>query len=255
MTLHYHTFGQGQPVVILHGLFGSSDNWRGIAQKLANNGFQVVTVDLANHGRSPHTTEVSFKSMAADLVLLIDRLQLTKIYLIGHSVGGKVAMVFSEDYSERIEKLAVIDIAPKAYSDQHSDLFDALTSLDLSNFASRNEVSHALASAIPDLGVRQFLLMNLEIKDQQFRWKLNLNSLAAHYDNLLVSVCTDSVITIPTCFIRGDQSDYILDNDAELINDIFTNAVIITIKGAGHWVHADAPELFLTHITEFFDND
>lgn len=255
MTLHYQRFGQGQPVVILHGLFGSSDNWRSIAQKIAKNGFEVVTVDLANHGRSSHTTEVSFKSMAADVALLIDQLQLTKIYLIGHSVGGKVAMVFSDDYSERVEKLAVIDIAPKAYSDQHSEIFKALLNINLSDYTTRNQVSDALVSVIPEQGVRQFLLMNLDTKDKLLSWRLNLKVLAAHYDNLLVSVCTNSVITIPTCFIRGEKSDYILDNDVTLINDIFSNAVIITIKDAGHWVHADAPQLFLTYITDFFDDD
>ncbi len=255
MTLHYQTFGQGRPVVILHGLFGSSDNWRSIAQKLADNGFQVITVDLTNHGRSPHTTEVSFKSMAADLATLIDQLRLTKIHLIGHSVGGKVAMVFSDDYSERVEKLVVIDIAPKAYADQHSELFKALLNLELSDYTSRNQVSDALVSDIPDKGVRQFLLMNLEITNQQLSWRLNLKQLAANYEHLLVPVCNNAVIHVPSCFIRGDKSDYILDNDIELINDIFTNVVIITIKDAGHWVHADAPELFLTHIIDFFHDD
>lgn len=255
MTLHYQTYGQGKAVVILHGLFGSADNWRHIAQNLVSYGFQVITVDLTNHGRSAHTEHVSFEAMAADIAALIKQLNLVNIYLIGHSVGGKVAMTFSEYYAQYVAKLVVVDIAPKAYSDQHSDLFEALLNLNLADYVSRNQVSQALAPSIPDMGIRQFLLMNLETKNQQLSWRLNLKVLAAHYENLLVPVCNDVVITTPTCFIRGQQSDYILDNDIALIHDIFINAIIITIKDAGHWVHADAPDLFLTQITEFFNDD
>jgi len=254
MKLYYQTIGEGRPLVILHGLFGSSDNWRGIAKQLAMYA-QVITVDLRNHGLSPHSSEQSYALMAEDLAELFERLQLDKVNIIGHSMGGKVAMAFSQRYPQWLDKLVVVDIAPKQYQDEHSVIFKALLALDLSLYASRNEVDKALKMTLPNKGVRRFLLMNLDLSGDQLRWRINLQALYNNYPQLLEAVCEDETITIVSCFIRGGQSDYIRDDDEDMIRSCFPYAEIATIEQAGHWVHAEAPQQFLSKITEFLDYD
>lgn len=257
MELYYQTIGTGRPLVILHGLFGSSDNWRSIAKQLAEKA-QVITVDLRNHGRSPHSAEHNYALMADDLAELLEKLKLDKVDLIGHSMGGKAAMVFSQRYPQKLHKLVVVDIAPRQYQDEHSSIFKALLALDLSSYTSRIEVDKALEQALPNKAVRQFLLMNLALNDGQLNWQINLQALFDNYPQLLKAVCEISPETslseIPSCFIRGSQSDYVRDDDEALIKNCFPNAQIITLD-AGHWVHAEAPQQFLTKISEFLDYD
>jgi esterase len=254
MKLYYQTIGTGQPLIILHGLFGSSDNWRAIAKQLATHA-QVITVDLRNHGRSPHSPEQTYALMVEDLVELFDRLKLGKADIIGHSMGGKLAMAFSLHYPQRLRKLVVVDIAPRQYDDEHSTIFRALLALDLSLYASRNEVDDALKIVMPNKAVRQFLLMNLASNGEQLCWRINLQGLYDNYSQLLAAVCEDETIMIPSCFIRGGQSDYVGYKDVDLIRTCFSYAEVESIKQAGHWVHADAPQQFLTKITEFLDYD
>ncbi len=254
MKLYYQTIGEGQPLVILHGLFGSSDNWRGIAKQLATKA-KVITVDLRNHGLSPHSSEQTFNLMAQDLAELFDRLKLDKVNLIGHSIGGKVAMSFSHRYPQWLDKLVVVDISPRQYHDEHGAIFRALLALDLSSYSSRNEVDSALKIALPNKTVRQFLLMNLDINGEQLHWRINLQALYDNYYQLLQAVCEHEPVMIPSCFIRGGQSDYIRDEDEDLIRTCFPYSQIVTIEHAGHWVHAEAPQQFLTIITEFLDDD
>ncbi|NOQ94360.1 MAG: alpha/beta fold hydrolase [Methylophaga sp.] len=254
MKLHYQIVGSGQPVVILHGLFGSLDNWRGLAKELSAY-TQVITVDLRNHGRSPHSSEQSYELMANDLAELIQELELGLIDLIGHSVGGKVAMTFSQHYPERLRKLVVVDITPRAYEDEHSAIFNALLDLDLSLYSSRKELDKELSLSLPNKAVRQFLLMNLDLVGDKLTWRLNLPALFECYPDLLQSVCRNQQITIPSCFIRGGRSNYIRDEDFDLISTTFPHSEITTIEEAGHWVHAEAPDIFLTKIIEFFDYD
>jgi len=254
MKLYYQTTGTGQPLVILHGLFGSSDNWRGLAKKLATQA-QVITVDLRNHGRSPHSSEQTYALMVEDLAELFERLTLDKVDIIGHSMGGKVAIAFSQRYPQWLRKLVVVDIAPRQYDDEHSVIFKNLLALDLSLYANRNEVDNALKNTLPNKAVRQFLLMNLTLNDEQLSWRINLQALYDNYSQLLKAVCDGNTIMIPSCFIRGGQSDYIRDKDENLIRTCFPNVELATIEQAGHWVHADAPQQFLTKITEFLDYD
>ncbi|MDC9725867.1 MAG: alpha/beta fold hydrolase [Gammaproteobacteria bacterium] len=254
MKLHYQIVGSGQPVVILHGLFGSSDNWRGLAKELSNHA-QVITVDLRNHGRSPHSAEQSYELMADDLAELIQELKLSSVDLIGHSVGGKVAMTFSQHYPEFLHKLVVVDIAPRAYTDEHSTIFETLLGLDLSLYLSRKELDQELSLSLPNKAVRQFLLMNLDLTNDKLTWRLNLHALFECYPKLLQSVCNHQQIAIPSYFIRGGRSNYIGDDDFALINATFPHSEIVTIEEAGHWVHAEAPDIFLTKIIEFFDYD
>lgn len=254
MKLHYQTLGEGRPLVILHGLFGSLDNWRGLTKQLATVA-QVIAVDLRNHGRSPHSSEQTYELMADDLAELIDELTLGQIDIIGHSVGGKVAMVFAQRYPELLRKLVVVDIAPRCYSDEHSGIFETLLALDLSLYSNRTEVDRVLQQSIPNKAVRQFLVMNLSMDNEHLKWRINLQGLFDAYPQLLQSVCENDKIDIPSCFIRGGRSDYIQQQDISRINVCFPNSEVVTIDQAGHWVHAEAPQLFLAKIIEFFDYD
>jgi esterase len=254
MNLYYQTIGTGQPLVILHGLFGSSDNWRGIAKQLATQA-QVITVDLRNHGRSPYSSEQTYALMVEDLVELFEKLKLTKVDIIGHSMGGKVAMAFSQHYPQWLRKLVVVDIAPRQYQDEHSTLLRALLALDLALYAKRKEVDDALKMVLPNKAVRQFLLMNLALNGEKIIWRINLQALYDNYSQLLKAVCEGETIIIPSYFIRGGQSNYIRDDDEDSIKTCFPYAELFTIEHAGHWVHAEAPQHFLTKITEFLDYD
>lgn len=254
MKLYYQTIGSGQPLIILHGLFGSSDNWRAVAKQLATQA-QVIIVDLRNHGRSPHSPEQTYALMVEDLAELFERLKLDKVDIIGHSMGGKVAMAFSMRYPQCVRNLVVVDIAPRQYHDEHSVIFRTLLTLDLSLYSSRIDVDDALKIALPNKAVRQFLLMNLGLNGEQLSWRINLQALYDNYSQLLVAVCEDETITIPSLFIRGGQSNYISDEDEDLIRTCFPYAALATIKQAGHWVHAETPQQFLTKITEFLDYD
>jgi len=254
MKLHYQTSGSGQALVILHGLFGSSDNWRALAKQLATRA-QIITVDLRNHGRSPHSSEQTYELLADDLATLARDLNLSTIDLIGHSVGGKVAMVFSQRYPELLRKLVVVDIAPRAYDDEHSAIFKALLDLDLSLYSTRNELDKELSLSLPNKAVRQFLLMNLAVDNDELSWRINLPVLYDVYPKLLNKVCEGQQHSAPSCFIRGGRSNYIQEQDIAEIELSFPNSIIVTIPQAGHWVHADAPEPFLNKIIEFFDYD
>ncbi len=254
MKLHYQIVGSGQPLVILHGLFGSSDNWRGLAKQLAEQ-VQVITLDLRNHGYSPHSTDQNYQLMADDLAELLDDLSLRKVDIIGHSVGGKVAMAFAQRHQSRVNKLMVVDIAPRQYESDHNKIFEALLAVDLSLYSKRSEVDKALSQALPDRAVRLFLLMNLELTGDNLTWRINLPALFENSPQLLEPVCLDGKITVPSCFIRGGRSLYVQDDDKVLIRTIFPNSEICTIEQAGHWVHAEAPQQFLAKVTKFFNYD
>ncbi|MDH5357300.1 MAG: alpha/beta fold hydrolase [Gammaproteobacteria bacterium] len=254
MKLHYQMVGSGQALVIIHGLFGSSDNWRALAKQLAHYA-KVITVDLRNHGRSPHSPEQNYQLMSDDLAELLDDLNLDMVDIIGHSLGGKVAMAFSQRYPQRVRKLMVVDVSPRQYQDEHSNIFNALLGVNLSRFSRRNEVDEALKLSIPDKTVRQFLLMNLDVNGEQLNWRINLQALFAIYPQLLEPVCQNTEIKIDSCFIRGGRSGYVGDDDVTLISTIFPNAEIVTIEQAGHWVHAEEPQLFIDKVKQFFNYD
>ena len=254
MKLHYQQIGTGRPLIILHGLFGSLDNWRGLAKQLSHVA-QVISIDLRNHGRSPHSPQQNYQLMVDDLIELFNDLNIDTADIIGHSIGGKVAMAFSQRYPQHVNKLLVVDMAPRQYQDQHSAIFTALVGLDLSQFSKRSEADNALEQAISDKSIRQFLLMNLAINDGQIRWRINLQALANNYPQLLEAVCHNDKINVQSCFIRGGRSSYIGMDDETDINATFPNSEICTIERAGHWVHAEAPQEFLTKVIQFFDYD
>lgn len=250
MKLHYREMGEGQPMVILHGLFGFSDNWQTHAKKLAEY-YRVILVDLRNHGHSEWTEDFSYSLMAEDVKELCEDLGLNKIILLGHSMGGKVAMYFAQYYEEFLEKLIVVDIGVKAYPMHHQHILAGLHALDLENMKARSEAEAVLKKHIDSDGVRQFLLKNLYWKEKgQLAFRMNLPVLEREMPEILSALPEKEVMT-PTLFIRGELSNYILDEDISELEDLFPDSYVVTISGAGHWVHAEEPERFLESVLGF----
>lgn len=252
MQLHYQTLGQGQPLILLHGLFGSGNNWGAVAKHFAQY-FQVISVDLRNHGNSPHTDKQDYAVMAEDLAELCDALNLNTVHLLGHSLGGKVAMQFATQFPQRVDKLVVVDMAMRAYADAHTHLIDAMMAVDLSAVRSRNEVDLALSSSINQAAVRQFLLMNLVKSGEQFAWRINLAALKANYPAMQQAVCELALYDKPCLFIRGEHSDYLSDDDIDHIKAHFTQAQFASLP-AGHWVHAEQPQAFMALVERFLSS-
>lgn len=252
MELYYREFGQGSPVLILHGLFGFSDNWQTIAKGLSDQHL-VLTPDLRNHGRSPWADTHTYPEMADDVQAFMEAHWMFSAAVVGHSMGGKVAMQLALSNPDRVEKLVVVDIAPGQASDNHSDIFRALNELDLSKITTRQEADDFLAARIPDFGTRQFLLKNItRTPEGGFTWKMNLPVLSRAYNDILAPVGGDP-FDKPALFVRGSRSDYIKDADFALIRSLFPQAELVTIEGAGHWVHADKPAELLSVLRDFLE--
>lgn len=252
MELNYKSFGQGDPIVILHGLFGTLDNWQTIAKTLAEH-FTVYIVDQRNHGRSPHFETMNYTLMADDLREFMENNWMFKAHILGHSMGGKTAMQFAADHPEMVEKLIVVDIGPQTYPDGHQTIFEALFALDLSQIESRKDADEFLASRITDFGVRQFLLKNLT-KDKEsggYRWKMNLPVLHERYQDILTEIELSPPFHKDTLFVRGGRSNYVRDEDIPGIMAKFPNAQVKTIAEAGHWVHAEAADEFVQVIMDW----
>lgn len=251
MELNYKEFGQGDPVIILHGLFGTSDNWQTIAKKIAEY-YSVYIIDLRNHGRSPHDDEFNYKVMAEDLKNFMESHWIYSARIIGHSMGGKTAMQFATDYPEMVEKLVVVDIANENYEGGHEVIFNALLSLDLEKMASRKEADAALQTQIEDFGVRQFLLKNLtRSKAGKYVWKMNLPVIHQNYQAILSRIEEDEVYEGATLFIKGGLSKYITEANFEKTKHFFPKAKLETIENVGHWVHAEAPKELLEILEKF----
>jgi pimeloyl-ACP methyl ester carboxylesterase len=252
VELHFERFGHGAPVLILHGLFGSSTNWRTVAKKLGEH-YCVYAVDQRNHGRSPHADSLSYDELAADARVFLDRHGIESAAVLGHSMGGKAAMKLSLAEPDRVAALVVVDIAPaRQSSDGLRPVLDALLAVDPSTCATRDEVDRKLAVHLADDRLRQFLLMNVaRADDGSFRWRLNLPAIAAHFAELAGPIDCESVYAGPALFVRGEKSGYVRDADRPEIERLFPRASIVTIEGAGHWVHAEAPERFLEVVGEF----
>jgi esterase len=251
VTLHFKQLGHGEPLVLLHGLFGSGDNWFGVASKLAEK-FHVFAPDLRNHGHSPHHAEMDYPLMAADVEKFFAAQKIESAHVVGHSMGGKVAMQFALDFPARVKKLVVVDMAPRAYTRTHDKIFAALLALDLAALQTRTEIENALAPEIPSLNLRRFLLKNLG-RDEHGKliWRMNLRGVAENYSRLGEVLAPQNFFTNPALFIRGGKSDYITEADELEIHRRFTAAQIQNIALANHWVHADAPEEFLKLVLNF----
>jgi len=248
--LHHKSFGEGFPVLILHGLFGMSDNWKSFGRELSAH-FRVILVDQRDHGLSDKTEAFTYEMAARDLKAMLEEESINKVIIIGHSMGGKTAMTFSQMFPEFVKKLIVVDISPIAYKGGHEYIFDAILSIDLDSLGSRREVDLELSQKIPQVGIRQFLMKNLKrTNDGSYNWKANFETLFRSYSSIGAAI-GQKVIEIPTLFVKGDQSDYILEDSVAVINELFINNKIKSIKDAGHWVHQQKPKELLKIVRDF----
>lgn len=243
MNLFFREAGNdnSSPVIILHGLFGSSDNWMTFGKALGEK-HHVYMIDQRNHGRSPWHDRFDYESMAGDIADFIRRHQIEQPAIIGHSMGGKAAMNLAVNHPDLISRLVIIDIAPKAYPVHHDKILEGLKSLSLDSIQSRGEADKQLAVFIPELGVRQFLLKNLYRREEGgFAWRMNLAVIQNYIENVGEVLQSGAVFDKPALFIRGEHSNYILDEDESIIAEHFPNYRLETIAGAGHWVQAEKP--------------
>ena len=257
MKLFFREFGQGHPAIILHGLFGQSDNWVTVGRRIADQ-FHVYIPDQRNHGQSPHTSIHSFPAMADDLAEFIEDHDIENPILIGHSMGGKVAMTYALENPEKVKKLVVVDISPRKYPERitHTQVISQMLNIDLENTATRGEVEKILNLRITDTRVRMFIMKNLYYKIHgKLAWRLNLDAINQSMDLLFDGIRSENLYKGPTLFIRGGKSDYVPDDDITLITSLFPEAVIKTISGASHWVHADAPEELCYLLSEFLERE
>lgn len=255
MELNYKVFGKGEPLIILHGLFGMLDNWQTLARKWAED-FQVFIVDQRNHGKSPHDPIIDYPSMAEDLFDFMLDHDILSANIMGHSMGGKTVMQFAHLHPEKVKRLIVIDMAPRAYKSGHRLIFEALYQVDLNLVDNRSDAESMLMQGVEDESIRLFLLKNLKrTKEGAYEWKMNLHAIFRHYPDILEAVLSETAFANPTLFIRGGRSNYIMDSDFELINEQFSNAEIATIEEAGHWVHAEAPDEVLQLVGDFLKKE
>lgn len=253
MPLNYKSYGEGPPLIILHGLFGMLDNWKSIATKLSED-YSVYLLDLRNHGRSPHFDTHSYEEMAEDVNEWMEENWIYNAFVIGHSMGGKVAIQLASDYPDKVEKLVVVDIAPKQYAGGHESIISALQSVPIDTVTSRSEVEQHLAMTISSKGVILFLMKNLTRKKEGgFMWKMNLDVIAKNYvDHIMNTPIYNGQIETPTLFIAGGESDYITEVDRVEIDQLFTEVSHVIFDGAGHWVHADNPVDLIESVKIYF---
>lgn len=251
MMLHYETYGKGPPLIILHGLFGSLKNWRFLSPRLGVF-CQVFALDLRNHGDSPHDGAMSYQLLAEDVREFMKQRELSTSNVLGHSMGGRVAMELAFEYPECVDRLIVLDVAPRPYSVNIGLILDALETLDLDSYQSRKQVDEALKPYLRDRTLRQFLLTNLK-RDQQnnFTWRMNLQAIRANYEKMSKTWDPSKKFIKPTLFITGEKSDYVTRDDLPLISQVFAESKVQSLAKAGHWVHDDQPEECLELIKNF----
>lgn len=264
MELFFRELGEGFPVVILHGLYGSSDNWMSIGRELASS-YRVMMIDQRNHGQSPHSPNHSYDDLASDLAEFFEQKRLNKAIVVGHSMGGKVAMQFASLHQQRVEALVVADILPWSYSNlantnlgqehQHAKILSALMMLQPEFVSTRDELDNSLVTSIPSRAVRQFLLKNIKRdKDGKFHWQLNVEALSNNLQLLMGAVLpagSNISIEIPTLFLKGQMSNYVYPEGELMLADHFKNYSIVSIPNAGHWLHAENPKVFIAELSRF----
>ena len=252
MQLHSIVIGEGQPFLILHGFLGMSDNWKSQGKRISELGFQVHLIDQRNHGRSFHDDEFNYDVLSNDLKSYCDEKELKNIILLGHSMGGKTAMLFAAVYSEYIDKLIINDIAPRFYPVHHDRILQGLNALDLDRVTGRSQADEFLSQYVPEVALRQFLMKNLYWKERgRMALRLNLKSLTENVGEVGEALPWQLIVDVETLFMRGDRSEYISDDDIEIILAQFPNSKLVTISDAGHWLHADNPDQFFAKIKQF----
>ena len=252
IKLNATVIGEGPPFLILHGFLGMSDNWKTLGNKFAENGFQVHLIDQRNHGRSPHTSEMNYEVMSQDIKDYCEENDLKSIVLLGHSMGGKVAMQVAGDFPELLQKLIIVDISPKYYPPHHHEILQGLEALENETITSRGDAEDFLAKFVPDKGTRLFLLKNLYWRTKEkLSLRLNLEVLSKSGEDIGVALSENISFSKPTLFIRGGNSGYINEKDKVLITKHFPNSEIKTIENAGHWVHAEKMNDFYSIVLEY----
>ena len=252
--LNYKEIGEGPPVIILHGLLGMLDNWRSFSKSLAKD-YRVISPDQRNHGRSFHSKEFDYALLANDLKIFMDELEIDAAHFIGHSMGGKAVMEFLRLFPDRVNRSVIVDISPKGITGDHYSIFDALLSADIVGASNRSDIQDQLIQHGFDLGTVLFLMKNLSRNKEGagFSWKANIQSLSENYENIKAEIPIEEPIDKNILFISGGRSNYITDQDLESISKLFPNYAHSVIDDAGHWVHADQPELLLEAVTEFLN--
>lgn len=251
MILNFRTLGEGEPLIILHGVFGSSDNWQSQAKAFAEK-YKVYLVDLRNHGNSFHSDEFDYQVMSQDVVDLMASEGIEKAYILGHSMGGKVAMYLAGKFPVLVKRLIVVDIAPKHYLPHHQQIFQGFHSVNLSALQSRKDADTQMSQIIKDFGVRQFILKNLyRNKEGKFSWKINLEAIETNIENVGAGLPDGYGYAGPVLFIGGSKSSYIQSEDEADIKARFPDSNVVTVEGAGHWVHAEKPVELIAHVLDF----
>lgn len=252
MKLHATVLGEGKPFLILHGFLGMGDNWKTLGKEFAENDFQVHLVDQRNHGRSPHSEDFSYLHMAKDIMEYCEEHDLKNIILMGHSMGGKTAMLAAALFPDLVEKLIVVDIAPRYYAPHHQQILAGLNALRQENLSSRGEAEDVLEKYVEEKGVRMFLLKNLYWKSKgELALRMNLEVLEREIEKLGEAIDSDKKYNKPTLFIKGERSGYISEEDKNLISSHFPESEIISIPNAGHWVHAEQKDEFYKTVMKF----
>ena len=252
MILHSNIIGEGKPFVILHGFLGMGDNWKTLAKQFSESNFEVHLVDQRNHGRSFHDDDFDYELMAEDLKRYCNENNLSNIVLLGHSMGGKTAMLFASLYPQLVDKLLVADISPRYYPVHHDAILEGLSSLDFSEIKSRGEADKALSQYVPEMSTRMFLLKNLYwVEKGQLGLRINLEILKKNVSEVGEALPVHATFDKETLFLRGDKSEYIGETDEAIINRHFPNSKIVTITNAGHWLHAENPKEFYDAVIRF----
>ena len=252
--LHSRIVGEGKSLLILHGYFGMGDNWKSHANKLASEGFEVHLIDQRNHGRSFHADAFDYDLLVEDLLAYIEYHSIEKPHILGHSMGGKTAMLFAVKYPDLLDKLIIVDISPKVYPPHHHDILGALNSVDFHIQNSRKLVDEKLSELIPEVGVRQFLLKSVYWKEKGLlNFRFNLKSLTDNNKEVGVGLPSYTTYKGEVLFLSGEQSKYITSEDIPLIEAHFPKAVIKKIVNAGHWLHAENPNDFFLSLIDFIN--
>ncbi|MEM8898239.1 MAG: alpha/beta fold hydrolase [Bacteroidota bacterium] len=251
LALNSKVIGSGPALIILHGLFGSLDNWLSHAKTLSED-FTVHLLDQRNHGKSPHADEWNYPLMAEDLLAYMDAEGILTSSLLGHSMGGKTALTFADAYPERLEKLIIADMTPKQYKPHHDEIIEALLSVPLGEISQRSEVDEILKRSIDEVSVRQFLLKGLgRDKEKRFAWKFNLEVISQNYEEVLKEIPLEDPNYLPTLFIYGSKSNYLNESDLESLPQLFPLAQFVSVSDAGHWLHAENPTVFIKEVQDF----
>ncbi len=257
MKLHFRKYGKGRPLIILHGIFGISDNWVSFGKQVADLGFEVFIPDQRNHGRSPHHRALTYYALVDDLVEFIEQRKIDMPVIMGHSMGGKVAMRYTLENPDAVRALIVVDTSMRSYVSHthHRNLIDAMKSVEFSKGVTRQEVEMHLKGMIDSKRIRQFLMKNLFWKEKDLLgWRINLDAIDLNLESMYDGVFYSTVFRRPALFIRGGKSNYIVEEDIPAIRKNFSNMDLATIAEGTHWVHADAPKEFFGHVSRFLND-